>query len=63
MPDSTRRPGSGDGEEWDVGAILFIILLLAVVTAWALGTRDGNSFMCRHNYAPTFIDCTKVTHG
>jgi hypothetical protein len=63
MPDSTRRPRSGGSEEWDVGAILFLLLLLAVVSAWALGTHDGNQFMCRHGYAPTFIDCSKVTHA
>lgn len=63
MGDSTRRPRSDDGEEWDVGAILMMLLILAVVAAWALGTHDGNAFMCRHGYAPTFIDCSKVTHA
>lgn len=51
---------SNDGEEWDVGGLLFLIFLVAVAGALGLGTKPGNRFMCAHAMAPTFIDCAKA---
>lgn len=49
-----------DGDVWDVGGILVLLLLLALCTAWSLGTKPGNRFMCSHDWAPTFINCAQV---
>lgn len=49
-----------DGEEWDVGGLLALLFLLALLCAAGLATMPGNRFMCQKAIAPTFIDCAKV---
>lgn len=53
------RRHDGD-EEWDVGGLLALLVLLVLLCAAGLATMPGNRFMCRKAIAPTFIDCAKV---
>jgi hypothetical protein len=50
-----------DDEEWDLGGIAFLFLVLTVLCAFGLGTKPGNRMMCREGIAPTFIDCAKAS--
>lgn len=41
--------------------LVHVLLLFLAVLAFGLGTRSGNTVMCREGWAPTFIDCTRAS--
>lgn len=57
----SRHRSDDEDETWDIGSLLFLLLLLAAVLAWGLGTHQGNHEMCKDGIAPTFIDCAKAS--